>query len=147
MAYVIACDVGTTAVKTCLFLLEEKITLIASAQQGYGLYVLENGGVEQDADEWWAAMCSTTRALIEKSGVTPRQIEGLSFCSQMQGLVLVDKQGRAVRRPMSYMDQRARAEFKAGMAHGLTVSGVNVVKLLKSLKRTCAVSTSVKDPV
>ncbi len=147
MAYVIACDVGTTAVKTCLFLLEEKITLIASAQQGYGLYVLENGGVEQDADEWWAAMCSTTRALIEKSGVTPRQIEGLSFCSQMQGLVLVDKQGRAVRRPMSYMDQRARAEFKEGMAHGLTVSGVNVVKLLKSLKRTCAVSTSVKDPV
>ena len=147
MAYVIAYDVGTTAVKTCLFRLDERITLIASAQGEYGLYVLENGGVEQDADEWWTAMCSTTKELFEVCDLTPQQVEGLSFCSQMQGLVLVDKNGNALRRPMSYMDQRARAEVKEGMANGITVNGMNVVKLLKSLKRTRAVSTSVKDPV
>ncbi len=147
MAYVVAYDVGTTAVKTCLFHLDEKITLLSSAQQGYGLYVLENGGAEQDADEWWTAMCTTTRQLFEKVTVKPQQIEGISFCSQMQGLVLVDKEGNAVRRPMSYMDQRARIEFKTGMAHGFQISGVNFVNLLKSLKRTCAVSTSVKDPI
>jgi xylulokinase len=98
MAYAIAYDVGTTAVKTCLFRLDEKITLLASAQQGYGLYVLENGGVEQDAEEWWNAMCATTRSLFEKCDVTPQQVAGISFCTQMQGLVLVDKNGHEIGR-------------------------------------------------
>lgn len=147
MAYAIAYDVGTTAVKTCLFRLDEKITLLASAQQGYGLYVRENGGVEQDAEEWWNAMCATTRSLFEKCDVTPRQVDGISFCTQMQGLVLVDKNGHAVRRPMSYMDQRAGDELKRGMAHGLQVGGANVLRLIASLRLTCAVSSSVKDPV
>ncbi|MDE7261521.1 MAG: FGGY-family carbohydrate kinase, partial [Oscillospiraceae bacterium] len=52
-----------------------------------------------------------------------------------------------VRRAMSYMDQRAGAELKAGLAHGLQVAGANVVKLLKCLKATGAVPSSVKDPV
>lgn len=92
-------------------------------------------------------MCSTTRSLFEKTGVKPSEVAGVSFCSQMQGLVLVDKTGRALRRPMSYMDQRARDEIKAGMAHGIQVAGANIFKLIKSLAITGAVSSSVKDPV
>lgn len=147
MAYTIAYDIGTTGVKTCLFHIGEDISLIASAQQGYGLYVLDNGGVEQDADEWWTAMCQTTHALFDKTDVRREQIAGLSFCSQMQGLVLVDRAGNALRRPMSYMDQRAKAEIRAGMAHGLQIAGANVMKLMRSLLITGAVSSSVKDPV
>lgn len=147
MVYVIAYDIGTTGVKTCLFKIDERISLVWAAQQGYGLYILDNGGAEQDADEWWSAMCSTTRSLFEKTGVKPSEVAGVSFCSQMQGLVLVDKTGRALRRPMSYMDQRARDEIKAGMAHGIQVAGANIFKLIKSLAITGAVSSSVKDPV
>ena len=65
----------------------------------------------------------------------------------MQGLVLVDENGKALRRPMSYMDQRAEKEFAECQTHGITVSGVNVLMLLKSLVRTRAASTSVKDPL
>lgn len=147
MTHVIAYDIGTTGVKTCLFRLGEKITLIASAQQGYSLTVLSNGGVEQDEEEWWGAMCSTTHALFEKTNVQPHEVKGISFCTQMQGLVLVDREGRAVRHPMSYMDQRAKEEIRAGMAHGPQIAGANVVKLLRSLVLTGAVSSSVKDPV
>ena len=147
MAYVIAFDVGTTGVKTCLFHIDREITLVSSAQHGYGLYVLDNGGVEQDADEWWRAMQNTTRDLFANAGITAEQIEGISFCSQMQGLVLVDRQGNALRRPMSYMDQRAREEIRAGIAHGVQIAGANIWKLLRSLVITGAVSSSVKDPV
>ncbi len=147
MAYVIAYDIGTTGVKTCLFHIGEKISLVADAQQGYALHILNNGGVEQDTEEWWAAMCATTHALLEKTEIRPHGIAGLSFCSQMQGLVLVDRNGNAVRRPMSYMDQRAKAEVKAGMAHGMQIAGANIWKLIKSLAITGAVSSSVKDPV
>ncbi|MEA4964758.1 MAG: FGGY-family carbohydrate kinase [Oscillospiraceae bacterium] len=147
MTFVIAYDIGTTGVKTCLFSMEKGITLLGSTSQGYNLYILENGGAEQDGDEWWQAMAATTERLLCESGVSPAQISGLSFCSQMQGMVLVDRDGTPVHRPMSYMDQRSRQELKAGMAHGLQIAGANLFKLLRSLQITRAVSSSVKDPV
>lgn len=145
--YVIAYDVGTTGVKTCLFEIDKTIKPVTNAYGTYKLYLVENGGAEQDGEEWWDAMCSTTRELFTKTDVKPEQIAGISFCSQMQALVLVDKNGDPVRRPMSYMDQRAKEELKEYMAHGLQIAGANIVPLLKSLAVTGAVSCSVKDPV
>ena len=147
MTYVLAYDIGTTGVKTCLFEIGSTITLLAGDSEGYGLYIMEDGGAEQDADEWWAAMCHTTARLLTKTGTAPEQISGISFCSQMQGLVLTDRDGVPVHRPMSYMDQRATEEIRKGIAHGPQIAGANVFKLLKSLRITGAVSTSVKDPM
>ena len=147
MTYVLAYDIGTTGVKACLFSVAERIGLLASAQEGYGLYLVEGGGAEQEPEEWWQSMCHTTRELFSKVDIKPEQIAGLSFCSQMQGLVLVDRDGNPVRRAMSYMDQRAGAELKKGLAHGPQIAGANVVKLLKCLKANGAVPSSVKDPV
>ena len=147
MTYVLAYDIGTTGVKTCLFSVAERIELLSSAQEGYSLYLLEGGGAEQDPEEWWRAMRHTTRALFEKTDVPPEKVAGISFCSQMQGLVLVDREGNPVRRAMSYMDQRASAELKKGLAHGPRIAGANAAKLLKCLRATGAVPSSVKDPV
>ncbi len=147
MTYVVAYDIGTTGVKTCLFGLGERIELLASAQEGYGLRLLEGGGAEQDPEEWWRAMGRTTGELFTRTEITPEQVAGLSFCSQMQGLVLVDREGRSLRPAMSYMDQRAGAELKKGLAHGPRIAGANVFKLLRCLRATGAVPSSVKDPV
>ncbi|MBQ4267460.1 MAG: carbohydrate kinase, partial [Clostridia bacterium] len=145
--YALAYDIGTTGVKTCLFEIEKEITLMGAASEGYELYVFPDGGAEQDPDEWWQAMINTTKKVIKEAKVSPDKIDGISFCSQMQGLVLVDKEGMPVRRAMSYMDQRARKELKEYMAHGVQVAGGNAVKVLKSLMITGAASLSVKDPV
>lgn len=150
--FVITYDIGTTGIKTCLIEIDKTMNILASSTAGYNLYVDEEtgvkGGAEQDADEWWDAMCSTTKAVLEKSpGVKKEQIEGISFCSAMQGLVLVDRDGNCIRRPMTYMDQRAREELKKGIAHGFQIAGAEVTKLLKYLKYTGAVSSSVKDPI
>ena len=147
MTYVLAYDIGTTGVKTCLFALGQAVSLVESASQGYGLAILPDGGAEQNPEYWWSAMAATTRAIFEKTDVPPAQVAGLSFCSQMQGLVLVDQTGAPVRPAMSYMDQRAKAELKAGIAHGVQIAGANVGKLLTSLRLTGAVSSSVKDPL
>ncbi|MCL2106924.1 MAG: FGGY-family carbohydrate kinase [Oscillospiraceae bacterium] len=143
----LAYDIGTTGVKTCLFRMGETIELLAGASAGYKLYVLPGGGAEQEPQEWWDAMCQTTRAVLAESGLRPEEISGISFCSQMQGLVLVDKEGMPLRRAMSYMDQRAGEELKAGMAYGPQIAGANIPRLLKSLMITGAVAASVKDPV
>ena len=147
MALVIAYDIGTTGIKTCLCEITEEIKILASASEGYKLYILEGGGAEQDTEEWWSAMCHTTKKVLEKSGRKPEEIEGISFCSQMQGLVLVDEQGEPVHRPMSYMDQRALDEYNKIMGTFPKLNGMNVIKTLKSLRMNAAASTSVKDPI
>ena len=102
--YVITYDVGTTGVKTCLIEIGDTMRILASDTAGYGLYVDDEtgvkGGAEQDADEWWSAMCSTTRNVFNKCvGVTKQ------------------------------------------------IAGAEVTKLLKYLRYTGAVSSSVKDPI
>ena len=44
--YVIAYDVGTTGVKTCLFSITDKIELLGAASEGYNLYVYPDGAAE-----------------------------------------------------------------------------------------------------
>ncbi|MDD7193243.1 MAG: FGGY-family carbohydrate kinase [Clostridiaceae bacterium] len=145
--YVISYDIGTTGVKTCLFEIDSAITLISAAMEGYKLYIMPDGGAEQDPDEWWNAICSTTKTVFSKCDIKPEQIEGISFCSQMQGLVLVDKDGVPVHRAFSYMDQRAKKQLKEGIAYGFKIAGANITKLIPSLLITGAVALSVKDPV
>lgn len=146
-SFVITYDVGTTAIKTCLFHINNQIRLIESASFAYPLQVLDNGGAEQNPEDWWNAMCVTTKQVLENSNLSSSEIAGISFCSQMQGLVLVDSDGKPVRPAMSYMDQRAGEQLHEGLAYGLQVAGCNVFKLLKSLYLTKAVAASVKDPV
>ncbi|MDR2071198.1 MAG: FGGY-family carbohydrate kinase [Treponema sp.] len=145
--YALTYDVGTTGLKTCLFSISGKLELAESAYAGYGLYTLENGGVEQDPEEWWQAVCSTSREVIKKAGIRGEDVEALSFCSQMQCLVLVDSEGRPVRRAMSYLDSRAQRQHAKGISGGFAIGGLNVRKLLVSLAFTKAMAASVKDPV
>ena len=147
--YVIAYDVGTTGLKTCLFdITEDKsIKMVADASEGYDLYTLENGGSEQDPQQWWEAMCKTTGELLDRTGIEKECIQGISFCAQMQAVVLVDENGNHLRNSMGYMDQRGTEQIDKLMYQGVKVAGMNAAKLLKSLKITGAVSGSVKDPV
>ena len=144
---VITYDVGTTGIKTCLYQIDSELKLIDAEMADYPLYILENGGAEQDPGDWWEAMCVTTRRLMSKTALNPAGIAGISFCSQMQGLVLVDREGTALRRAMTYMDQRATGEIEEQMGRGIRVGGINIFKLVKSIRETGAVSASVKDPV
>ncbi len=136
--YVICYDLGTTGVKTCVFQIGEKIRLLGSDYASYALYVLENGGAEQDTEEWWQAMCVTTRAVLAATNLEGSDIKAVSFCSQMQCLVLVDREGKPVRRAVSYMDNRASALFG---------KGPGLLQLLTWLRLTKAAPVSAKDPL
>ena len=72
--YVIIYDFGTSSLKTCLFDIDQEIRLLTSSTGSYGLYFSDDGGAEQDTEEWWAALCSTTHDLFAKSDIKPEQI-------------------------------------------------------------------------
>jgi xylulokinase len=145
---VIAYDVGTTGLKTCLFeiIVGENIRFLAGEVGEYSLTILENGGAEQDPDEWWQTVCQSTRNLIAHTGIDPEEIKGLAFCSQMQTVVLVDEEGNHLRPSMSCMDTRAQKQFEENMCRGLKVEGLNALKILRYLSITGAISASAKDP-
>ncbi len=145
--YVLAYDIGTTGNKTCLFEISKNIKLVASALEGYDLFFEDNGGAEQDPAQWWEAMKNTTHQVLEKAKVKPEDIKGISFCSQMQGLVLVDQEGNALRRAMSYMDNRAGKQKKERVGHGIQIEGIELTKILRSLYLCKAAAASTKDPV
>lgn len=146
---VIAYDIGTTGAKTCLYRFADAssggVELAASATVEYGIRFLPGGGAEQDPDDWWRAICSGTRAVL--GGRSSGAVLAAAFCCQMQGLVLVDKDGSPVRPAMSYMDQRASDQKRRGIEGGLTVAGLNLRKLVPSLIVAGGVSASAKDPV
>lgn len=145
---VLAYDVGTSGVKTCLYRVDKgTLQLVASASSGYGLRLLPNGGAEQDPNEWWSAMVSSTRRLGAEHAEEMANISGLSFCAQAQSVVLLDEKARPVRPSMSYMDTRAGEIRQRLGARGPKVAGAGLFFLLKSLYYTGVVAASDKDPV
>lgn len=141
-------DVGTTSSKSCLYRIGERLEIVATALEEYPLYILDNGGVEQDPDQWWSAICRGTQAVLKQSQVAPEIIQGMAFCAQMQGFIPVDGTGSALCRAMSYMDARGTAQRKRYLQDGLIkIEQMNAFKLLKALRITGGASASAKDPV
>lgn len=145
--WIISWDIGSTGCKTCLYRVDKGLELHSGALAGYSLHTGADGKAEQDPEDWWRAMAASTPRVLSLAGVRPEDIGGVSFCAQMQGLVLVDARGRALRPAMSYMDTRARSQMQSRFGRGLRIEGVPLPSLLRSLSINGAVAASVKDPV
>lgn len=147
---ILSCDIGTSGMKTCLYKVGDNIELINAATAWYPLHVMPDGGAEQDPLDWFKALKTSLKEVLKKTKLSAKeikQIKGISFCSQMQGLVLVDNNCNPLRNAMSYMDQRARQEIEEGISRGIKIAGINLHVLFTSLKETGVVAASVKDPV
>ena len=104
MEYLIGIDLGTSGTKTVLFDREGRVA--ASATVEYPLYQERNGWAEQDPLDWWNAACQTLREVMAQSGVDPKDVKGLGISGQMHGLVMLDKEGKVLRRSIIWCDQR-----------------------------------------
>ena len=146
--YIMAHDVGTTGSKTCLFRIGRRIECVGTSLAEYPLTMTVDGGAEQVADHWWQAICRSSRHLLAKTPIAVEQVVGVAFCCQMQGSVLVDRQGTVLRNPMIYMDARAVEQHRRHLCHGLLrISGWNAFKVLRSLFITGGLAATPKDPL
>jgi xylulokinase len=104
-------DVGTSGTKSVL--LDEAGRVRATAMATHRLLLPAPGLAEQEPEDWLRAVGTTTRALLREAGARPEQVVGVAFAGQMLTLVPLDAQGRATRRAIAWMDDRAEAEAKA----------------------------------
>lgn len=108
--YLLAFDLGTSGNKATLFSVTGE--MIGSTVAPYETRYFNGSWVEQNADDWWNSVCKSTRLLLEKTGIDPHSIAGISFSGQMMGCLCVDKQGRPLRPAIIWADQRSKKEEK-----------------------------------
>ena len=102
--YFIGIDIGTSAAKTLL--MDEHGVVTAQVSREYPLYQPANGWAEQDPEDWRNAVFSAVRELVERSQAEPEQVMGIGFSGQMHGLVMLDENGKPIRRSIIWCDQR-----------------------------------------
>lgn len=108
MSCLIGIDIGTSGTKTVLF--DETGTVLASHTEEYPLYQPRNGYAEQQPEDWWNATVAGVRSVLAKSGRPSAEIAGIGLSGQMHGLVMLDGEGRVLRRSIIWCDQRTARE-------------------------------------
>ncbi len=111
MKYVLAHDVGTSGNKATLF--DDAGKLVDSAVIPYPVRYFRGTWAEQNAEDWWQAVCASTRVLLSKCGINPKDIAVVSFSGQMMGCLPVDRKGTPLRPSIIWADQRAQAQAAA----------------------------------
>lgn len=106
--YLIAHDLGTTGNKATLFTVDGE--LVSRQVSPYDSHYFNESWVEQDANDWWNAVCTSTNNLIKSTGINKEDIVGISFSGQMMGCLCVDKLGNPLRPSIIWADQRAKKQ-------------------------------------
>lgn len=144
--YILAIDLGTSGPKTALFSLQGE--LIGSEFQENRVLLLPDGGAEQSPAEWWEAINTAVKRLLDKKLVPNEDIHAIATTGQWSGTVAVDRDGNALGNAVIWMDSRGEP-FIRKMADGLVkVADFAIGKLFKWIQVTGGLPTSAgKDPI
>ena len=106
--YILAHDLGTSGNKATLFKTDG--TMIGSRTYPYDVYYDHPLWAEQDANDWWGAVCGSTRDLLSAYHIDGGDVRAISFSGQMMGCLPVDRQGNPLHRAIIWADQRAQKQ-------------------------------------
>ena len=109
--YAIGCDVGSQGTNVALYSAAGE--LVASSYQAYDLSFPFPGAAEQDPDRWPEAIAAGVRDVIARIPEGPSAVKGISFGSQLDGMVVCGTDGRPLRPAMIWMDRRAEVQAAA----------------------------------
>ena len=111
MDYVIGCDVGSQGTKGLLLSLEGEI--LCEAYEGYPIDYPQPLWAEQPVERWIAALAIVIRQLLSKSGVAARDVRAMSLATQVDGVIPIDADGKALHPAMIWMDKRAARQCES----------------------------------
>ena len=98
-------DLGTGGDKAVL--VRDDGEVLASAFIPYDLHHPGHNQVEQDPEDYWAAVGEATRQVVAEAGCDPADVAGVGFAGQMLTMVPLDARGEPVRPAISWLDSRA----------------------------------------
>ena len=102
--YLLAHDLGTSGNKATLFTTDG--ALVRSCVHSYPTRYYNGNWAEQNPDDWWRAVCGSTRELIRE--IDPGEICAVAFSGQMMGCLCVDASGTPLTNSIIWADMRAQ---------------------------------------
>jgi xylulokinase len=109
-SYLLAHDLGTSGNKATLYTYDG--ALVASRTAAYDTHYFNGNWAEQDPEDWWRAICLSTRQLLEAAKAEASDVAVVALSGQMMGCTPVDREGAALRPSILYCDQRATEETR-----------------------------------
>lgn len=108
--YLLGIDVGTTGTKALL--MDAAGGLVGHAYRPYPMLTPQVGYSEQNAEDWWQAVCQTVREVCTDSAIA-ENVAAISLSLQGGTVVPVDKDGNPLRTAIVWNDARATKEKEA----------------------------------
>jgi len=105
---ILTIDVGLSSCKTVLF--KEDGSMVDRAVSVCRSYYPQPGWVEQKPAEWWAAVVSSVRDILNRAEVKEGEVVAISVTGQMHGVVPLGTHGEALGPCLTLHDQRALQE-------------------------------------
>lgn len=117
MTYILAIDQGTTSSRAIIF--DGKMQVKATAQMEFKQHFPQSGWVEHDVSDIWSSTASTCRGVIEKSGVSVREIAAIGITNQRETTLVWDREtGKPIHNAIVWQDRRTSEMCQALKAEG-----------------------------
>ena len=116
--YLAAIDAGTGSGRCVIFDEIGRQTAFASREWSHSQLPDFPGSFIFDTETNWRLICNSTREAIQRAGINPGQIAGISATSMREGMVLYGKDGREIW-ACPNVDSRARSEVSQMIKKGL----------------------------
>lgn len=102
----IGIDLGTSSVK--LILVDGDGEIKRTVTKEYPVFYPHSGWSEQNAGDWWNAICDALSELL--SGFDGHTVQGIGVAGQMHGLVILDENDEVIRPTILWNDGRTDKE-------------------------------------
>jgi xylulokinase len=128
---VLVIDLGTGGPKVGL--VDQQGQVVSSASAPVQIIFLPGGGAEHDPAEWWSAITTCVKKVIQASGVVPESIIAVAVTSLWAVTLPVDEHGEPLMNVISWMDGRG-ASYNRTLVKGFpNIQGYKLNTLLKYL--------------
>lgn len=118
MQHILAIDQGTTSSRAIIF--DEKMEIIASAQQEFTQIFPASGWVEHDPGEIWSSTLNVCRAAINKVESGTGSIAAIGITNQRETTIIWDKEtGQPIHNAIVWQDRRTDSICKSLKSDGL----------------------------
>lgn len=105
---ILACDVGTSGVKTTL--VRSDGTVFASKTSSYPTYSPQPGWSEQNPDHWWEGFCKSAKYLFENHPEAAEQVAAIGVSGHMIGCLPVNDKGEPLCHALIHSDMRSSSQ-------------------------------------
>jgi xylulokinase len=142
---VLAIDLGTSGPKVGLVGPEGNVT--ATVFEPVAVQLGPRGGAEQRPEDWWAAIATASRRLLDGHAAERAGVVAVGVTAQWAGTVAVDAQAEPLCPAIIWMDGRGAPYVRRLAGGAVRVAGYDPRKLVRWVRRTGgAPALSGRDP-